>query len=119
MFGFGKSKVIEFVTPLEGEIIKIDQVDDPVFSEKMMGDGFAIMPTNGKIYAPIDGEVASIFPTGHAIGIKHGEKLEVLIHFGLETVKLKGEGFTTHVKQGDKVKAGDLLIEVDINKVKP
>ena len=84
-----------------------------------MGDGFAIMPTDGKVYAPIDGEVASIFPTGHAIGIKQGDKLEVLIHFGLETVKLKGEGFTTHVKQGDKVKAGDLLIEVDVEKVKP
>ena len=114
MFGFGKNKEIEFVTPLAGEIIKIDQVEDPVFAEKMMGDGFAIMPTDGKVYAPIDGEVASIFPTGHAIGIKQGDKLEVLIHFGLETVKLKGEGFTRIAQEGQAVKAGDTVIEFDL-----
>ncbi|MGL5020781.1 MAG: PTS sugar transporter subunit IIA [Mycoplasmatales bacterium] len=117
--GFSKKKEIEFLIPLSGEVVKLETVEDPVFSGKMMGDGFAINPTDGKIYSPVDGTVASIFPTGHAVGIKVDDNLDVLIHFGLDTVKLKGEGFTTHVKQGDVVKAGDLLIEVDIAVVKP
>ncbi len=109
---------IKFITPIKGEIIKIDEIPDPVFAGKMMGDGFGIMPAEGKIYAPVTGEVSSIFPTGHAIGLKVGDDVEILIHFGLDTVNLKGEGFTAHVKQGDQVKAGDLLIEVDLDSVK-
>ena len=117
--GFGKKKEVEFLMPLSGEVVKLETVEDPVFSGKMMGDGFAINPTDGKIYSPVDGTIASIFPTGHAVGIKVDDNLDVLIHFGLDTVKLKGEGFTTHVKQDDVVKAGDLLIEVDIPVVQP
>jgi glucose-specific phosphotransferase system IIA component len=117
--GFGKKKEIQFLMPISGEVVKLETVEDPVFSGKMMGDGFAIIPADGKIYSPISGTIASIFPTGHAVGIQLDETLDVLIHFGLDTVKLKGEGFTAHVKQGDTVKAGDLLIEVDVEKVQP
>lgn len=117
---FKKSKDtgLKFITPIKGEVIKLDEIPDPVFAGKMMGDGFGIMPAEGKIYAPVDGEVSSIFPTGHAIGIKVNDDIEVLIHFGLDTVNLKGEGFTAHVQQGDMVKAGDLLIDVDLDFVK-
>ncbi len=111
-------KGMKFIMPIKGEVIKIDEIPDPVFAGKMMGDGFGIMPAEGKVYAPVDGEVSSIFPTGHAVGLKVGEDIEILIHFGLDTVNLKGEGFTAHVKQGDVVKAGDLLIEVDLDAVK-
>ncbi len=110
---------IKFITPIKGEVIKLDEIPDPVFAGKMMGDGFGIMPTEGKVYAPVSGEVSSIFPTGHAVGLKVGEDIEMLIHFGLDTVNLKGEGFTAHVKQGDMVEAGDLLIEVDLDFVTP
>ncbi len=111
-------KGMQFIMPIKGEVIKIDEIPDPVFAGKMMGDGFGIMPAEGKVYSPVDGEVSSIFPTGHAVGLKVGEDIEILIHFGLDTVNLKGEGFTAHVKQGDVVKAGDLLIEVDLDTVK-
>ncbi len=112
-----KEEGIKFIMPIQGEVIKLDEIPDPVFAGKMMGDGFGIMPTDGKVYSPVDAEISSIFPTGHAVGLKVGEDVEILIHFGLDTVNLKGEGFTAHVKQGDVVKAGDLLIEVDLDAV--
>lgn len=114
-----KVKEIKLVMPIQGEITELSNVPDPVFAEKMMGDGFAIIPANGKVYAPCDGVVGSLFPTGHAIGLVIEEGIEILMHFGLETVTLQGEGFTTMVKQGDTVKAGDLLIDVDLEAVAP
>lgn len=96
----------------------LSEVPDQVFSQKMMGDGFGIIPADGKILSPVNGEVTSIFPTGHAVGITANNGSEVLIHFGIDTVNLKGEGFIKHVQTGDKVTAGQLLIEVDINFVK-
>ncbi len=119
LFSFKKKKEIEFSLPITGEIIAIEDVQDPVFAQKMMGDGFAIIPTDGNIYAPFDGVILSVFPTGHAVGIKNEDGMEVLIHFGLDTVKLKGEGFRVHVEQNDVVKAGDLLITVDIKAIQP
>ncbi|MBL0701844.1 MAG: PTS glucose transporter subunit IIA [Spiroplasma sp.] len=119
LFSFKKKKEIEFSLPITGEIIAIEDVQDPVFAQKMMGDGFAIIPTDGNIYAPFDGVILSVFPTGHAVGIKSEDGMEVLIHFGLDTVKLKGEGFRVHVEQNDVVKAGDLLITVDIKAIQP
>lgn len=113
-----KDKELKVLMPINGEVVNLDTVPDPVFAQKMMGDGFAIVPSEGKIYAPFDGTILTLFPTGHAVGIGNSI-VEVLIHFGLDTVTLNGEGFTAHVKQGDKVKAGDLLIEVDIDNVKP
>ncbi|MUK89754.1 PTS system trehalose-specific EIIBC component [Ornithinibacillus sp. L9] len=104
--------------PLTGITKGIEEVPDPTFSQKMMGDGIAIEPTEGKVVSPIDGEVLQVFPTKHAVGLVGKSGIEVLIHIGLETVDLKGEGFESHVKQGDKVKAGDPLITFDLDYIK-
>lgn len=104
--------------PLSGNTMPLSDVPDPTFAEKMMGDGIAIEPTEGKIVAPFDGEVVQVFPTKHAIGLVSESGLELLIHIGIDTVALKGEGFETHAKQGDKVKAGDLLVTFDLEYIK-
>ena len=101
-----------------GTVLALDKVPDQVFAQKMMGDGYALDITDGKIYAPVDGEVTLVFPTGHAYGITTNSGVEVLIHIGIDTVELDGEGFTGKVKQGDSVKAGDLLTEVDLDFIK-
>jgi trehalose PTS system EIIBC or EIIBCA component len=101
-------------SPLSGKIIALENVPDPTFSEKMMGDGIAIEPTDGVVVAPFDGEVIQVFPTKHAIGVRSTGGLEVLIHIGLETVALQGEGFETHVKAGDHIQAGDKLVTFDL-----
>lgn len=106
------------IAPVSGTAVPLDQVPDPVFSQKIIGDGLAIEPSDGRIVSPVDGEVVSVAPTLHAYGFKAENGLEVLIHFGLETVALKGECFKTHVKPGDKVKAGDLIAEADIKTLK-
>lgn len=120
MFGrfFGKEEKIEkevLVAPMSGEVVEITEVPDPTFSEKMMGDGIAFKPTDGEVVAPISGEIVNLFPTKHAIGIKSKGGVEYLIHIGLDTVMLDGEGFTAHVNQGDKVKVGDKLVTVDLD----
>ncbi|MBM4764430.1 PTS glucose transporter subunit IIA [Bacillus sp. B15-48] len=104
--------------PLEGKIISIEDVPDPVFSQKMMGDGFAIQPVNGTVVSPAEGEVISVFPTKHAVTLKDVFGREILIHVGIETVNLKGEGFTSFVKDGQKVKKGQKLLEVDFDFIK-
>lgn len=104
--------------PLEGQILSIDNVPDPVFSEKMMGDGFAIQPTNGTVVSPVDGEVISVFPTKHAVSLRDRNGREILIHVGLETVSLNGEGFTSLVKDGQKIKKGQKLLEADFDSIK-
>lgn len=109
-----KSNVVELLMPVEGEVIKLEKVADPVFSGKMMGDGFAITPTSGKVYAPCDATVVTVFPTGHAYGLSVGENVEILIHIGLDTVNLKGEGFSAKVTENQVVKKGDLLCEFDL-----
>ncbi|AEB75760.1 PTS glucose transporter subunit IIA [Clostridium botulinum] len=106
-------KNIEIINPIEGEIINITEVPDEVFSGKALGDGFAIRPKEGKVVSPIDGEIAVLFPTKHAIAIKGDNDLELLVHIGIDTVNLNGEGFTAHISQGDKVKKGDMLITFD------
>lgn len=118
---FGKSpKQTEetFIAPLTGTVKKIEDVPDPVFSQKMMGDGIAIEPTDGEVVSPVDGEIVQFFHTRHAIGIRSNTGLEILIHVGLDTVTMNGEGFTGHVKEGDKVKAGDKLISFDLELIK-
>ena len=102
------------LAPLSGQAIPLEQVPDDVFSQKILGDGIAIIPTDGKIYAPVDGEIASVAETLHAYGFTSEDGLEILVHVGLDSVKLKGEGFTSHVQAGDKVKAGQLVAEVDL-----
>lgn len=113
-----KIKQVILSAPVKGKFLPLEEVPDPVFSEKMMGDGVAIDPEEGKIVAPADGEVVQIFPTKHAVGLKIANGAEILIHIGLETVNLKGEGFTAHVKEGQKVKMGELLVTFDIDQVK-
>ncbi|MFT8312669.1 MAG: PTS glucose transporter subunit IIA [Clostridium sp.] len=108
----------EFLVPVSGKIINLDDVSDEVFSQRMMGDGFAIEPENGEVFSPVDGSITSIFPTKHAISIKSNSGIEILIHFGLDTVELKGEGFNLCTEEGAVVKAGDLLLEVNIEEVK-
>lgn len=104
--------------PLSGKVVSITEVPDPVFSEKMMGDGFAILPSSGKVVSPIEGKVVSVFPTKHAIGLKSINGREIIIHFGLETVALNGLGFEVMVSEGQTIKVGDLLLKVDIDKIK-
>ncbi|SKC90067.1 PTS sugar transporter subunit IIA [Maledivibacter halophilus] len=113
-----KKKELSWSVPLTGIVKPITEAPDPVFSEKMMGDGFCIDPTIGKVYSPVKGEIMSIFPTKHAIGIKSDDGYEVLIHFGIDTVNLNGEGFKLHVNTGDRVASGDLLLDVDIDNIK-
>ncbi len=109
----GKSSSISFLSPLSGKIIPLSKVNDSVFAEKTLGNGFAIIPSNNKVYAPFDGEVVSLYPTKHAIGLKDKYNHEILIHIGIDTVNLKGEGFKLYVAQDEKVQAGQLLLEFD------
>ncbi|WP_028784999.1 glucose-specific PTS transporter subunit IIBC [Thalassobacillus devorans] len=107
-----------FVSPLQGEIMPITEVPDQVFSGKMMGDGFAIKPADGKVVSPVNGKILNVFPTKHAIGIQAENGTEVLIHIGIDTVKLKGEGFEAFIEEGDEVKQGQELMKVDFDYVK-
>lgn len=101
-------------SPLSGQILPLEKVNDATFSKKMLGEGVAIIPKDGKVYAPFDGAVTSLFPTKHAIGLTSDDGVELLIHFGLETVELKGRGFVSHVSDGEKVEKGQLMLEVDV-----
>lgn len=108
----------ELLAPIPGELIDLSDIPDPVFSTGMMGRGFGIVPTEGKVVALADGEILTVFPTKHAIAMQTTKGHEILIHFGLDTTLLKGEGFTAHVEVGQKVKAGDLLLTVDTEAIK-
>lgn len=109
---------LSFIAPMEGKIIPLSEVDDQVFSTKMMGDGFAIELEGNEIVAPFDGEVIMTFPTKHAYGLRRSDGLEVLIHIGMDTVQLNGEGFNCLVKQGDIVKKGQVICKVDKDYIK-
>jgi len=113
-----KTKRFGIAAPISGEAIPLDKVPDPVFADKVLGDGCAIIPDNGKIYSPVDGKISSVAETFHAYGITSDDGIEIMVHFGLETVALKGGGFTPHVKAGDRVKKGDLIAEADIDFLK-
>ena len=102
------------VNVADGKVLAITEVNDPVFSQKMMGDGFGVEPVNGTVYAPVAGIVTSVFPTKHALGLLTDEGLEVLVHMGIDTVDLKGAPFTVNVKEGDKVSAGDKIAQMDL-----
>ncbi len=109
---------LSVVVPLSGTVVKIEDVPDPIFAEKMMGDGAAVIPEDGKIVAPVDGTLTTIAPSGHAFGYTTKDGVEILVHVGLETVGLNGEPFTIHAKQGDTVKKGDVVAEVDLDFLK-
>lgn len=116
---FGKKETSAVLyAPVTGRKVTLEEVPDPVFSQRMMGDGIAIEPTEGVVVSPVEGEVVQVFPTKHAVGLKTDSDAEILIHIGLETVSMNGEGFEAFVSQGDKVKVGDKLIQFDINLVK-
>ena len=118
MFNFFKKSKFEVVSPAKGTLKDLAQVPDEAFSAKLLGDGFFVEPTNGDVYSPVEGEVAMIFPTLHAVGLKCSNGIEVLVHIGVDTVNLKGEGFQAFVVQGQKVKAGELLIKFDLETIK-
>jgi sugar PTS system EIIA component len=105
---------IEIIAPLSGEIVKIEDVPDVVFAEKIVGDGIAIKPSGNKIVAPLNGKIGKIFETNHAFAIESDEGIELFVHFGIDTVELKGEGFTRVAEEGQQVKIGDTIIEIDL-----
>ena len=108
----------DFEMPITGELIPLSQVPDEVFAKGMMGPGLAILPTGDTLYSPVDGRVVSVFPTKHAIGIETDTGIEILIHVGLDTVNLKGEGFETLVEQGQLVQRGDAMLKLDLEFLK-
>ncbi|UUX33969.1 PTS sugar transporter subunit IIA [Fundicoccus culcitae] len=112
-----KSKEVTLYAPADGELIKIEEVNDLVFAEKMMGDGFAVKPANGTITSPVDGEVTTVFPTQHAVGLL-SSSLEVLLHMGIDTVSLDGKPFTTQVKEKQKLSHNDVVSKMDLAAVK-
>ena len=118
MFGLLKRKIRDVYAPADGQIVALESVDDEVFSQKLVGDGVAIIPVSGHFSAPIEGVVSKIFSTNHAYSIKSDKDLEIMVHIGLETVALEGKGFTRIASEGDKVKVGDVIIEVDLEYIK-
>jgi glucose-specific phosphotransferase system IIA component len=121
MFGklFGSNKKNEdegkIYAPMAGEVIELGEVKDPVFSKRVLGDGVAIIPKDGRVYSPVDGRVTNIAETKHAYGIETEDGVELLIHVGMDTVSLDGEGFEVKAKENKMVKRGELLGEVDLN----
>ena len=118
MFDFLKKSKFEVVSPASGILKNLTQVPDETFSSKCLGDGFAIEPSTGEVYSPVEGKITMIFSTLHAVGLKCNNDIEVLLHIGVDTVTLKGEGFQVFVTVGQKVKAGDLLIKFDLETIK-
>lgn len=115
----GKKQISEVVhSPIKGKVMPLSSAEDEAFATGVLGKGMVIIPSEGKVFAPVDGTVTSLFPSLHAIGITGDNGIEVLIHVGMNTVQLDGEGFSAHVKQGDKVKKGDLMLEFDIDLIK-
>ena len=114
MFIFGKKERGKITAPAIGVVKPLSQVRDPVFAAGTMGMGFAIEPENGQVYAPVSGKITTLFPGGHAMGITGDDGTEVLLHIGIDTVKLKGECFTVHTTEQVHVRAGDKLVDTDI-----
>lgn len=118
MFKFFTHKKVTIKAPISGIVSELSEVPDDVFAQKIVGDGIAINPTDNTLYSPVKGKIVQIFPTLHALGIETEEGLEILIHLGVDTVELKGEGFTSFVEKGQQVDVGDKLIEIDWNSIK-
>lgn len=114
---FTKNGGIVIGSPAAGKLVSIKEVSDPTFSDEVLGKGAAIIPEDGRFYAPADGTISTIFPTGHAAAITSSDGVEILIHIGLDTVKLEGKHFTIHAAEGQEVKKGDLLLEADLEQI--
>ena len=115
---FSKKDEIIIQSPVQGEACEITQVNDATFRDKLLGEGIAIKPSTGRVVAPVNGMIAILFETKHACTIVSDQGTEILIHIGLDTVNLKGKYYKAYVKDGDKVKAGDLILEFDMDKIK-
>lgn len=113
-----KRKTREVLSPVDGQVVEIESVNDEVFANKMVGDGVAVIPMSDTFCAPIDGVVSKIFSTNHAYSIKSDKDIEVMVHIGLETVALKGEGFERLAEEGDEVQAGDPIIRADLSYIR-
>lgn len=113
-----KDTSIELGAHMKGKCVSIREVPDPTFGEEILGKGIAVIPVDGHVYAPADGTISTVFPTGHAVGITTPDGAELLIHIGLDTVELNGEPFEIKVESDQKVKKGDLLIVADLEKIK-
>ncbi|NLP35501.1 MAG: PTS glucose transporter subunit IIA [Clostridiales bacterium] len=118
MFGKNEDDGMIILSPIKGEIRDITEVSDITFRDKLLGEGIAIWPETGRVVAPVDGTIATMFITKHACTIVSDQGVEILIHVGLDTVNLKGEYYKSYVKDGDKVKAGDLILEFDMDRIK-
>lgn len=117
MFGLFKKNVIRLLAPLSGKAVPLESVPDEVFSQKLVGDGIAIEPTDGLLLSPCNGRILKIFPTNHAVIISSEEGIEILIHLGLDTVELKGEGFERLAEDESIVKTGDPIIRMDMERI--
>jgi PTS system glucose-specific IIA component len=106
------------LAPVSGDVVRLDDVPDPVFAQRMVGDGAAVNPTSDTLVAPLDGTLTNLFPTGHAAGIMTGQGIEILIHIGLDTVELNGQGFEKLAEQGQRVTTGTPLIRMDLETLK-
>lgn len=120
---FTKKEELQFkdsdvVSPVKGGMISAKEIDDPVFSEEIMGQTIAVEPENGEIVCPVNGTVSVVFPTGHSFGITTSEGNGFLVHIGIDTVSLNGKGFKTFIKQGEKVKAGQKAVQMDLDVIK-
>ncbi|AUI71153.1 hypothetical protein COSHB9_24740 [Companilactobacillus alimentarius] len=115
---FSRKKLDEFVAPATGKLIHLDKVSDPVFSQKLMGDGYALAPTDNTIVAPIGGIVGTVFPTKHALMITSKHGLEIMLHLGIDTVELKGKPFEMFIKEGQTVKTGQKIATMNLKQVK-
>jgi len=104
-------------SPLKGKLLPLDEVPDEMFASKTLGDGLAIYPYMGKLYSPVSGKVTALFPTNHAVGMINEAGMEILLHIGIDTVSMNGDGFITHVSNDEEVKVGQLLVEFDITKI--
>lgn len=109
--------MIKLFSPVKGKCKALEEVDDDVFSQKMMGDGVAVVPEDGKVYAPQSGEITMVFPTGHAVGLTTDEGVEILLHLGIDTVNLEGKYFQCNATSGAHVEKGDLLVDFNINAI--
>ena len=118
MFGLFKAKKLEIASPVTGECIGLESVNDEVFSQKMVGDGVAVIPDEGIFGAPISGKLSKLFETQHAYIIGHDSGVEVMVHIGLDTVDLKGDGFKALAKESDTLQAGDPVVEADLERIK-
>lgn len=112
-----KTDSLSILAPIQGEAISVNEVSDPTFAQELLGKGIAIKPSKGRVVSPVDGEIAMVFNTNHAVSLISNDGVEILIHVGIDTVNLGGQHYTAHVKAGDKVNKGDLLLEFDVEQI--